>query len=730
MAGTSGAYAADSNPAPGGLLGPLNVKTPENIPLDHYELIGGGDGVIDTVQQFLMSGLFALARTLVGLACWLIDWAYHFPIINRLAGPAQHVSDAYQSRVVAPLGIAPLFLGWAFVFGLILVMRGKLARGFGEIALTLLISAVAATSLVRPDMILGHDGPLQQTQRAALEAASVTAQQGRTQPTGPNDPCGLITGPARDACLNAPPPPAAKAPAPCDVVAGPARDSCRSGPALAAADVSAPITRTLTNTLVVQPYMLLSYGRIVSPGDPLYQAHLHSLDPQADPAAAQRKKACSLLTGQAKQYCENPDAGWSGDHSADAKMQERTQPFAKAGDSGKAAIAYMSHESWERVLGALLVLFAVFIIFLVVLAMVMASLAAQFGCVAAAAVGCVVFAWALLPGPNRSALWKWVGMFAAASVVLFAISVCIPAFGIAADVLLADSQSSLMERLFLLDGLAVTLLAFHRRMLRSAGGIGQRFAARMRFARVGGNLLNEGAASTGMALASLGVGTQHGGGGLALGLSPARASLLGRHAHLAAAVGALGDREGMPGHPAGLLADARAEGRRGLAPLAVTARMAHSAWVGPPRDDSQAPSPGGQGPGPGGGPHRRQPPLVVDSRTGEILSDPTQGVMPIGTRLEERLRRTRGGRILATTGRLAFNSTIGAPATWTRARHKSTRLTQAMGRQLTHYDHVAAQWLRDSRAGARDLSTPARRAAQAVTRPLRDTTRRTQGPRP
>ncbi|MFD9825642.1 hypothetical protein ACFWW0_43605, partial [Streptomyces violascens] len=600
VAGTGGAYAADSAPAGGGLLGPLNVKTPENIPLDHYELIGGGDGVIDTIQQFLMSGLFACSRTLVGLACWLVDWAYQFPIINKLAGPAQHVSDAYQARVVTPLGIAPLFLGWAFVFGLILVMRGRLARGFGEIALTLLISALAATSLVRPDVILGHDGPLQQTQRAALEAASLTSQQGKTAPTGPNDPCGLITGPARDTCLTTPPPAAGKTPAgsgPCDAVAGPARDSCRSGPALAAADVSAPITRTLTNTLVVQPYMLLSYGQIVSPGDPLYQAHLHSLDPLSDPAAAKRKKACSLLKGPARQFCENSDAGWDGDKdSADSKMQARAQPFAKAGDDGKAAIAYMSRESWERVLGALLVLLAVVVIFLVVLTMVMASLAAQFGCVAAAAIGCVVFAWALLPGPNRSALWKWVGTFAAASVVLFVISVCIPAFGIAADVLLADSQSPLMERLFLLDGLAVTLLALHRRMLRSAGSIGQRFAARMKFARIGGNLLNESAASTGMALASLGVGT-HSGGGLALGLSPARASLLGRHARLAAAVSALGDREGMPGHPAGLLADARAEGRRALAPLAVPARTAHAAWVGPPRDDG-SPAGSGRGSGP------------------------------------------------------------------------------------------------------------------------------------
>ncbi|MFD9824418.1 hypothetical protein, partial [Streptomyces violascens] len=162
------------------------------------------------------------------------------------------------------------------------------------------------------------------------------------------------------------------------------------------------------------------------------------------------------------------------------------------------------------------------------------------------------------------------------------------------------------------------------------------------------------------------------------------------------------------------------------------------AGVGPPRSSgtpsgcgrgSGPGSGGGSGSGPGTSP-QRQPPMVVDSRTGQILSDPTQGVTPIGTRLEERLRRTRGGRVLATTGKLAFNSTIGAPATWTRARHKSTRLTQSMGRQLTHYDHVAAQWLRDSRAGARDLSTPVRRTAQAVTRPLRDTARRTQGPRP
>ena len=168
--------------------------------LSDYELTGGGDGLADSAMRFLMSGLFAMARTVTGFSCWLVDWVYRFPVITNLSGSAQHIADAYAKHVVTPLGLAGVFTAWAFAFGLFLVARGRAARGFGEILLTLLIAAIAATSIVRPDVMLGYNGPLQQSQRAALEAAAITTQSTGSQKPDPNDPCSLISGAAKTAC--------------------------------------------------------------------------------------------------------------------------------------------------------------------------------------------------------------------------------------------------------------------------------------------------------------------------------------------------------------------------------------------------------------------------------------------------------------------------------------------------------------------------------------------------
>ncbi|WP_326695694.1 hypothetical protein [Streptomyces sp. NBC_01766] len=720
VGGASGAFAADGDDGQSGILGPLNVKTPEGVRLDHYELTGGGDGPIDTVMRFILTGIFALSRTLVGFACWLVDWAYRFPVIDKLTGPAQHVADAYQQHIVTPLGLAPLFLGWAFVFGLMLLMRGRRAQGIGEIALTLLISAIAATSFVRPDVMLGYNGPLQQTQRAALEAAVITADHGEAKT--PDSPCDLISGPARATCQSDTAAAArsgdkkaqdAARREQCSAVAGPARDTCLSGdPVLAAGDVSKPITATLTTTLVVQPYMLLEYGRVLDKDDPLYAAHKKSLSPTTP--AFHPNKACADLPGLAKDHCPDVNGVTQYDLDQDTAGSAALRPFNDAGKPGKAALNYMTTLTWERVIGALLVLIATVIVFLVILSMVIAMVAVQFGCVLAAVASVVVFAWAMLPGPNRSVLWKWVGVFAASSVVMFGVSVFIPAFGIGAQALLADSKTPMLERLLLLDGLAITALSLHRKMLRSGSSLGQRFAERMRYARVGGShTMGENAAATGMALASLGVGSR--GGGLPLGGAGGR----GWRSQLASGLRALGDSEGMPGHPAGLLAEAAAEGRRALAPLRVGLGATHQAWVGKPRDggESFGVKPGGKN----GGPAPAQ--MIIDGNTGEIISNPAQGFTPVGDRLKARLQRTRGGRVMAATGKLAFNSTVGLPATWTRGRRRASKASEDMWRQVRHYDGVGARWIADMKKGASDLSTPARRGFNTVSRPLRDADR-------
>ncbi|MDF3141055.1 MULTISPECIES: hypothetical protein [unclassified Streptomyces] len=692
-------FAADGDS--GGLLDPLNVDTTEGVPVDHYELTGSDDGIIGTVLSFSMSGIFALSRTVVGFICWLIDWAYKFPVLDKLAGPAQDVSDAYQKHIIGPLGLAPLFLAWAFVFGLILIMRGRVARGVGEIMLTLLIGALAATSIVRPDMLLGYDGPIQQTQRAALEAATITANVGADDGKK-NDPCDLITGPAQNACREADQDTSAEdakkeaeeRKKDCDLVAGPARDTCLTGERrLNAADVSKPITRTLTDTLVVQPYMLLEYGQNIDKDSPLYKVHKQLIDPKKP-----KEDPCGAIIGPAYEYCAR-DNGVGKAHDA----------FEKLGDEGKLAASTMKTATWERVIGAGLVLIAVLIVAIVILAMVLALFAAQFGCAIAAVCGVVVFAWSMLPGPNRAVLWRWGGHYASSVVVLFGIAVFIPAFGVAARFLLANNQTPLMERLLTLNGLAVTALVAHRIMLRKGHSLGHRIAERMRYARIGGShTMDPNAAATAAAISSVNYGGPGGVGG-----SAAHVSFMNRHAGLASGLRALGDSTGMPGHPGNYLAEGAAEARRALAPVALGMRATHAALIGPKRPRQKITPVGPDG---------RPLPTLIDGRTGRVIDNSDEGVIPYGARFESALRRTRGGRMLVRTGKVAFYSTVGLPATWTRMRRAKSELTtelnQELGRQRAHYGNQSAHWRSDTRAGVRDATTPARRSYRAVADPI------------
>ncbi|MET9955989.1 hypothetical protein ABZ135_31215 [Streptomyces sp. NPDC006339] len=712
-AGTGLALAADGSASgDGGILGPLNVTSSEGVPLDRYELdpmppAMPADGALDPatnynasvmpmddfgaqVRRFLGSGMFALARTITGFACWLIDWAYRFPVIGKLTSPAQKLADAYEQQIISPLGLAGICLAWAFVFGLVLIMRGRVARGAGEILLTLLIAGITATTLVQPAVLLGYDGPVQQTQRAALEAATITANSGNPTRTS-SSPCDNIAGPAHSLCLQNQAHHRPGAPArpdhtkECAAIAGPARDVCRSGERpVNAADVSRPITNTLTETLVVQPYMLLQYGHVIDKDSPLYAVHLKAVTPPK-PAAA--KEECRLIKGPAYDFCQANGETWT----------NRAEEFKKLGPDGEAVFAYMRTNEWDKVIGALLVLIAALILALVVVLLALALITAQFGCVIAAVGTVVVFALALLPGPGRGLLWKWCGYLAGSMLILFAVAVFLPLFGIGARAILADTTSSLIERLVILDGLAATALVMQRRIINGSRQLGRRFSDRMRYAKIGGShTMGESAASTAAAFSALGYGNTPG------GAFPGHAAMLGRSGSFAA--------------------EALAEGSRALAPLALGARTAHTVLIGPKRPPVQPEAVGPDGlplpPGPAG-------------RTRGGTTAPA--LVPAGSRLEASLKRTRAGRVLLGTTKAAFYSTIGAPAAFTRLHRFNTaashELHHELGRQRDHYARVTGRWAQDTAAafGARPAepaSAPPRTERRSYEAPATEPPRR------
>ncbi|GAA3592241.1 hypothetical protein [Streptomyces osmaniensis] len=751
-------YAAGSNSETGDLLAPLNIYSSEGVPLDAYELNAEGGSIFSFETQslaFALSGLFALIRLLVGLAGWGIDMAFRFPLLKILLAPAQKVSDAYNHVVVDALGLKGLLLAWAFVFTGFMIVQGRVGRGLGEMFLTLLIAAFAASAFVRPDYLLTQDGPLGQTQ----EVAAVVAQESINS----YDWGGKLSSRG-----------------PCDGTAGNQEIKCLEHEAeqpISSTDVARPLQDSVTNALIVKPYMLLQYGRILDPGKPgdrkAYAVHLKWLigGYKAGPPSQQAKEACSKVAGPAKEYCIKnqkegqkalPDGGSGlpaltpGGELLDAArpvITEEDQEFAayladmkKAGDVGKACAEYAEKPTWWRVGGAFLLLIAALFICGMLLSSTIVLLGTQGICAAAAAVGGVTFIAGMLPGPARQSVWKWLSLWGVSMVGMVAICAFVPAFGIAVDATLTNGPQLMVERILLINVLAIAGAAGHRRLLTGVTSFGRRLAMRMRYARVGGTHMPGDTSEFGAALAMNSPAALGGyGGGLRAltGGGGGRYGILGTRQRLMGALSSLVDGAGMPVDTGGVLADATAEAGRGLAPLTAGAAVAglgarlgakgaHWLLIGrrPDRDqlarwrkasadgDPNAGGPWGDGGGSGGGTPRRPggPPdryrdedgQVVDTRTGQVLHDQHSDRTLLSTRAHNRLVRYRGYRLLHRGGRAAYGTTMGLPANAGRARAAGSRYAQDARQQVRVWGNTLREDGRAWRATGRQLSSAIR----------------------
>ncbi|MGW5511592.1 hypothetical protein ACWEV9_28085 [Streptomyces albogriseolus] len=733
-------YAADSD-ASGDLLGPLNIDSSEGVPIDGYELNASGGSIMAFKTQalaFALSGLFTLIRLLVGLAGWAIELAFRFPLLKILTNPAQRVSEVYDDVVVNALGIKGLLLAWAFVFAGFMLVRGRVGRGIGEMVLTLVIAAFAASAFVRPDYLLAPGGPLGQSQQVGLEVAqqSVNAYDWGGKLSS-SSPCATTTGAAEVDCYR--------------------REATRPA---SSTGIARPLQDSITNALIVKPYMLLQYGRILDPGKAsdrkAYAVHLKWVTGGYKPSpddGGKEDDPCDKIKGPGRAYCERgqddngtedalPELTPGGEllDTTSPLLDEEDQEFAafltdlkKAGDVGKACADYAEKATWWRAGGAVLLLIAALFICGMLLSSAIVMLGTQGICAAAAAVGGVAFVAGILPGPARQSVWKWLSLWGIAVLALVAVCAFVPFFGIAVDATITDGPDLMVERILLIDVLAIAGAAGHRRLLTGISSFGRRMAMRMRYANVGGTHLPGDTSELGAALAMNSPAALGGyGGGLrAFTGGKGRFGMLGTRQRLMGALGSLVDGAGMPVDTGRVLSDATAEAGRGLAPLTaaaalggagvrVGARSAHWLLIGrrpdeehlakwqKPTADGDEPhvgGPSGYGPGepgsggpaggalvgPGGGPRRPGGPRdryrdddgqIIDAATGEVLHDQHADRTLLSTRAHNRLVRLRGYRILHRGGRAAYGATVGLPATVRQAKAAGSRYSRDARQQV------------------------------------------------
>ncbi|MEU2502750.1 hypothetical protein [Streptomyces pseudogriseolus] len=758
-------YAAGSNSETGDLLAPLNITSSEGVPINGYELSAEGGSIVAFKTQalaFALSGLFTLIRLLVGLAGWAVEVAFRFPLLKILTRPAQEVADTYNDVVVDQLGLKGLLLAWAFVFAGFMIVRGRVGRGLGEIFLTLLIAAFAASAFVRPDTLLAQDGPLGQSQQVAVEVArqSVNAYDwgGKLASKGP-----------------------------CDGMAGRQEIKCleREGERPATpAEVARPLQDSVTNALIVKPYMLLQYGRILDPAKDsdrkAYAVHLKWVTGGYRTGDAEQEKhdPCEKIRGPGKRYCERGDGdnGTEGGlpeftpggellDAAHPVLSEEDQQFTafladlkKAGDVGKACADYAQKPTWWRVGGAALLLVAALFICGTLLSSAIVLLGTQGVCAAAAAAGGVAFVAGMLPGPARQSVWKWLSLWGIAMLALVGICAFVPFFGIAVDATITNGPDLMVERILLIDVLAIAGAAGHRRLLTGITSFGRRMAMRMRYAKVGGTHLPGDTSELGAALAMNSPAALGGGLRAFTGGGGGRYGMLGTRQRLMSALTSVFDGTGMPVDTGRMLADATAEAGRGLAPLTAAAAVGATGvrlgakgshwlligrrpdreqlarWRKPTADGDPDAGAAQGGPGdatggsgsagprrPGGPPdrYRDEDGQVVDGRTGEVLHDQNSDRTLLSTRAHNRLVRFRGYRILHRGGRAAYGATAGLPENVRRLREGHSR-----------YSHDARQQVRVWGNTVREDAQAWAAAGRHVSRTLRENTDDSGGPGP
>lgn len=152
LLGAGSATAAE--PAAGQLLPDEHVG---DYPASRYEIWYDEGGLFSVGAKVL--GLatelaFGATRALVSLATWLVTWAYSFGFANTLAEPAARIAEAYATRLIGPLELRYLALFIAVTYAAWNLLRHRIARGLGELAVSALVLIVGGAMLVQPAQML------------------------------------------------------------------------------------------------------------------------------------------------------------------------------------------------------------------------------------------------------------------------------------------------------------------------------------------------------------------------------------------------------------------------------------------------------------------------------------------------------------------------------------------------------------------------------------------------
>jgi hypothetical protein len=159
----------------------IQLEDSRGISIWNFELSLDRGGVTSPDKFFWASiteACWGFYRSMVALALWFLDWVMSFGWLHIVAAPMIAVGDAMQS-VVYRVGAVPALLTIAAVAAVAWMMRGRWATGIFELAVALVIAALATGVFAQPvRMVAGDDGLIAQSQQWGLELSAALAGQG------------------------------------------------------------------------------------------------------------------------------------------------------------------------------------------------------------------------------------------------------------------------------------------------------------------------------------------------------------------------------------------------------------------------------------------------------------------------------------------------------------------------------------------------------------------------
>ncbi|MET9734578.1 hypothetical protein ABZZ79_29250 [Streptomyces sp. NPDC006458] len=472
--------------ARGGVLSAFEVTDRNNIPVSAYRVYADTGDWNDwdlKIEHFLVEMMFLGNKWLVSFACFLFSWALSFSLAGLLLKPALTVSTSLYGGVIVQLGLPALFLTFSVVVASWHLLFGNRARGWGEMAAAMVISALAIGALASPpQMLLSKDhGAVAAVRNLAVETAALVLDKEAID----------AGGPARKTTTGAWEKPGQGA-----TIGQRVRDSAGS--------ISRPITDALVDAFVARPAMMLSYGRTFSDpasgsgpkcGTLFRQSRISQavFDKKIDEILASDEKLLSdipLIGGTLSDIVDGIS------QPSDAIIREKLAskgPLKEFEDvCVKDGGASAKKASMEKVGGAFFMVIAAFLVCIFMITLTFVFLSAQLQIAIEAMIAKVGLAFGVLPGPGRGWLWDRVTAIARSLALMLVSIMSIAVFVVVVNAVLnasdADIPGGITIRFVVLDCVVVGAFVYRKRLTVATRGMATRARARIGNTVVGGTM--------------------------------------------------------------------------------------------------------------------------------------------------------------------------------------------------------------------------------------------------